>query len=260
MKKVQVAALLAFTAILGQGCAVIKQDQVGVKRKFGKINRQVMMPGMRVINPFTSMVIRVPVRTVNLEVALDLPSKEGLTIRSEISILYHIQPDMAPEVLEKSGVMYERTVILPVFRSTVSDVTARFFAKDMHTAKRAEIEKEVGEQMSKILGDRGFVIEAVLLKRIQLPQSLSAAIEEKLAAEQDAQRMEFVLNRERSEADRRKIEAQGIRDAQMIIAEGLNPLIIQFRSIEAFKELSKSPNAKTIIVDGKTPFLISPNP
>lgn len=129
----------------------------------------------------------------------------------------------------------------------------------MHSAQRAAIEKEITEQMSKILVPRGFEIEAVLLKNIQLPAGLARAVEEKLEAEQQAQRMEFLLDREKREAQRKIIEAEGIRDSQKIISEGLTKPIIEWQTIEAFRELAKSPNTKMIVTDGKTPLLINPN-
>ena len=144
---------------------------------------------------------------------------------------------------------------MPVFRSTVADVAARYFAKDMHTNQRAVIESVIREDMAKLLADRGIIVEAVLLKSIKLPRSLAQAIEEKLSAEQQAQRMEFVLDQTRRQADQRRIEAEGIRDAQKIISEGLNPMLLQFKSIEAFQQLSQSPNAKVIITDGDMPVL-----
>ena len=137
-------------------------------------------------------------------------------------------------------------------------VCSQFFAKDMHTIKRSEIEQEIKNRMQSLLSDRGFDIEAVLLKTIQLPPGLYTAVENKLEAEQEAQRMEFVLQREKLEAERRKLEATGIRDAQKILQEGINPEIIQWQSIEAFKQLSNSPGTKVIITDGNDPFLIDP--
>ena len=137
------------------------------------------------------------VRTVNIEIASRLPSKEGLPVESVISILYHIKPEAAADVLENIGEDYEQVVISSVFRSAAADVCSQFFAKDMHTAKRAEIEAKIQERMSSLLSERGFDIEAVLMKTIKLPTGLARAVEEKLEAEQDAQRMEFVLQRER---------------------------------------------------------------
>ena len=123
-------------------------------------------------------------------------------------------------------------------------------------AKEATIENAIREQMMMLLDGKGIMVEAVLLKSIKLPRSLADAIENKLEAEQQAQQMEFVLEQERREAERKRVEAEGIRDAQLIIAEGLDSKILQFKSIEAFKELSKSPNAKIIITDGDMPMMI----
>jgi regulator of protease activity HflC (stomatin/prohibitin superfamily) len=132
-------------------------------------------------------------------------------------------------------------------------------AKEMHTGRRADIEHEVKETMAKLLEPRGFTVEAVLLKSIQLPAGLTSAIQAKMEAEQQAQQMEFVLHRERQEAERKKVEAEGLRDAQKIISEGLNDFFIKWKSLEVFKELAKSPGSRVIITDGKTPLLIDPN-
>ena len=152
---------------------------------------------------------------------------------------------------------YERTLILSTFRSASADVCAKFYAKDMHSGKRAQIESEIKNQMVDVLDGRGFVIEAILLKSIKLPTGLYSAIEGKLEAEQQAQQMEFVLQRETKEAERKRIEAEGIRDAQNIIKEGITDANIEWRSLEVLRELSSSPNAKIIITDGKTPVLIN---
>lgn len=239
-------------------CVTIRQGNVGVKRTIGKINPNIIEPGAKLFNPFATKIIVVPIRTENIEVKLDLPSKEGLNVIADISILYHLEKDKATEIVGKIGMNYESTIILPVFRASAADVTARYMAKDMHTGNRFEIESAIKEQMMKIIGDRGFLIEAVLMKSIQLPDGLYRAIEEKLQAEQDAQRMEFILQKEKQEALRRSIEAEGIRDANKIISEGLTPQIIQYKTIEAYRELSKSPNAKLIIGSGQQPILLEP--
>lgn len=249
------AAVLIFSL---SSCAVIREGEVGVQRKLGKYSDQAITQGVKMFNPITSTVIKVPVQTENLEVSLNLPSKEGLNIGAEISILYNLIPNDAPELLRKVGTEYEYNVILPVFRSAVADVTARFYAKDMHTGERGTIETAIQQQMMKLLDGKGVMIEAVLIKSIMLPSNLARAIEEKLQAEQQALRMEFVLQEARREADRKRIEAEGVRDAQNIISEGLDAKILQFKSIEAFLELSKSPNTKVIISDGDMPLLISP--
>lgn len=249
--------VILLAGLLLPSCTVIRQGEVGVKRTLGKYKDQPYTEGLKIFNPFTTTFVRVPVQTNNIEVALNIPSREGLTIQSEVSILYNIIPRKAPDILRSIGRTYERNVILPVFRSAVADVTARFDAKDMHTGERATIELAIRDQMTKLLDGKGIVIEAVLLKSIVLPRSLSRAIEEKLEAEQTAQRMEFVLQEARREAERKRIEAEGVRDAQNIIAEGLSPILIQYKSLEAFLELAKSPNAKVIISDGSMPVMMS---
>ena len=211
--------IVASTAILSS-CSRIIQGEIGVKRRLGKVSNKTVSHGLAVFNPFTTKVIKVPTRTVNLEISTGLPSKEGLTIKSEISILYRIEAKNAVSVLESIGLNYEDVIILPVFRSASADVCARLMAKDMHSAERSKIEKAIKDQMMETLEDRGFIIEAVLMKNITLPTGLSNAIEEKLNAEQEAQRMEFVLQRETKDAQRKVIEAEGKKQIIVIDAEG----------------------------------------
>ncbi|MFY0606755.1 MAG: prohibitin family protein [Cyclobacteriaceae bacterium] len=257
MKSFNVLSLCAI--VLLSSCAVVRQGEIGVKRKIGKLDQEILLPGAVPFNPLVTRVIKMPIRTMNMEISTNLPSKEGLNVTAVISILYRIVPDQAPNIIETIGLGNEEQVISSVFRSSAADVCSRFFAKDMHSAERATIEKEITKQMATILGPRGFEIEAVLMKNISLPSGLARAVEEKLEAEQIAQRMEFLLDREKLEAERKIIEAKGIRDAQKIISEGLTDGIIKWQSIEAFRELSKSPNTKIIMTNGESPMLIDPN-
>jgi len=258
MKKFIKVTSIALLVAVASSCVTIRQGNVGVKRTVGKIDQEIIEPGARMYNFLATKIITVPIRTENIEVALELPSKEGLNVKADISILYHLEKSKATQIVGEIGMMYEKTIILPVFRASAADVTAKYMAKDMHTGNRFEIESAIKKQMMKIIGDRGFVIETVLMKSIQLPDGLYRAIEEKLQAEQDAQRMEFVLQKERQEASRRIIEAEGIRDANKIISEGLTPQIIQYKTIEAYQELSKSPNAKLIIGSGQQAIIMEP--
>lgn len=254
--------ILIFLVVLSftTSCTVVRQGEVGVRRTLGKYNDRPIKDGVRFFNPFVTTVIKVPTQTVNLEVSLNIPSKEGLTIQSEVSILYNVQGGKAADVLRQIGPDYERNLILPVFRSAVADISSRFFAKDMHTGERAQIEEQIRILMDKTLDEKGIEVENVLLKSIQLPKSLARAIEEKLEAEQGAQRMEFVLQQEQREAERKRIQAQGVRDAQNIISQGLTQEVLQFKAIEAFLELAKSPNAKIVITDGKQmPLMMDAN-
>jgi regulator of protease activity HflC (stomatin/prohibitin superfamily) len=254
--KTKIFLILCLSALM-TSCAVIRPGDVGIKRTLGKLKGKTKTQGVIFFNPFTSAIVRIPIRTVNKEIRLNLPSKEGLNVQAEISILYHIEEDKVSEIISTVGRKYEQTLILSTFRSASADVCARFFAKDMHSGQRGIIEKEIKTQMSKLLDGRGFVIEAVLLKSITLPQGLYAAIEAKLRAEQEAQQMTFILQREEKEADRKRIEAQGVRDAQLIIKEGITDENIKWKSLEVLKDISMSPNAKLILTDGKTPVLIN---
>ena len=252
-------ALGAFSTLpVLAGCATVRQDQVGVKTTFGRISSGTLTPGAQFVIPGVNSVVRLPARVVNREVRLELPSREGLNVAAEVSILYRIRPEQATQILQTGGIAYEDDVVIPVFRSAAADVTARFMAKDMYGGERGAIERGIQQLMQQSLAPRGFVVEQVLLKSIRLPADLAQAVEEKLEAEQRAEQMKFVLDRETAEAQRRRIEAEGIKQAQDIIASSLTPLIISFKSIEAFRELAGSPNAKVIVTDGRSPFLIGP--
>ncbi|MFY7899792.1 MAG: SPFH domain-containing protein [Chitinophagaceae bacterium] len=217
MKRIfTVAVIVSLTA----SCTIIRQGEVGVKRRLGKIDDTYISQGPKGFNVFTTRILRVPTRTVNLELRPDLPSKEGLTIRTEVSILYRIKPELAPQILNKIGLNYESEVIMPVFRSAAADVTSRYLAKDMHSGERSVIEKAIRVEMASNLESRGFIIENVLLKGIKLPDGLARTIEEKLQAEQEAQRMEFVKERQKRDAERLIIEAEGRKEIARIQAEG----------------------------------------
>lgn len=258
---------LLLALFLFSSCVVVRQDEVAVKRRQGKLIGEPISQTAKLYNPLVTTYIKVPTRIVNFKINLEIPSKEGLTIGSEMSILYRVKSSEVKDLLENVGMNYEQELIAPVFRSALADVSARFMAKDMHTGNRASIEEEVKNMINGTLDKKGIVIEKVLMKRIVLPQSLSAAIEQKLTAEQLAQQMQFVLERERLENERKVIEAEGEAQANIVAAEGkaranellsvgLNDFLLRLRAIEAFEKLSNSPNAKVIITDGKTPFIV----
>ena len=238
------------------GCATIRQDEIGVKTRFGRVTSGPLQPGAQFVIPGVNSVLRVPSRVINREVRLEMPTREGLNVAAEVSILYRARPEQIAKILQSSGTGYEDDIIIPVFRSAAADVSARYMAKDMHSGTRVGIETAIRTRMMEVLEPRGFDVENVLLKSIRLPTDLARAIEAKLEAEQRSEQMRFVLDRERQEAERRTIEATGIRDAWAIIAQGLTPNIISYQSIEAFRELATSSNAKVIVTDGKSPLLL----
>jgi len=246
-----IAALTTATA-----CSTVQPGERGIRQTQGKLGKKIHGPGNVVHWPIAASVVKVPVRTTKLEVNLPLPSREGLTVEAEISILYRVREDAIRDILESIGPNYEDDVVLTAFRSAAANVASQHAAKDMHSGARDAIEGEILARISETLEPRGFDIESVLLKSIQLPSDLTRAIQAKLTAEQQAEQMAFVLESERREADRRRVEAEGIRDAQQIVDQGLSPLLIQWQAIEAFRELAQSPNAKVIITDGNSPLMV----
>jgi regulator of protease activity HflC (stomatin/prohibitin superfamily) len=248
MKKI--IALFTFFCVAVTSCTIIRQGEVGVKRRLGKIDPEYVQQGANGYNFLTTTIIKVPTRTVNIEVKPDLPSKEGLTIRSEISILYRMKPEAAPKIVQNIGLNYESEVILPVFRSAAADVTAKFLAKDMHSGERTQIEQAIRKEMTEILEPAGFVIDNVLMKSIKLPDGLARTIEEKLQAEQEAQRMEFVKEREKRDAERRIIEAEGKKEIARIQAEGeRNASIIQAEGRKSILEIEAQGKANAMKIE-----------
>jgi regulator of protease activity HflC (stomatin/prohibitin superfamily) len=254
MKTLQIFAIA--TALLSfSSCAIIRPGEVGIKQTLGKLSDKSYTDGAVWYNPLFTKVIRTNVQINDIELSLSLPSKEGLSVVAQISILYRIDKNSVSKVISSVGLGYEN-IISNVFRSASADVCSKYFAKDMHSGMRAEIEISIQTKMAETLSEQGILVDAVLMKSIQLPSGLANSIEQKLQAEQDAMRMVFILQQERLEAERKIIEATGTKDAQKILSEGLTDQIIKIRSIEAFIELSKSNNAKIIITDGKVPYLV----
>lgn len=248
--------LISAVALICVNCAIIRPGEVGVKQTIGKLSEKSYTEGAVWYNPFVTKIIKISTQINDLELTLSLPSKEGLSVTAQISILYRIDQSSVPNLIKTIGLNYE-SIISNVFRSASADVCSKYFAKDMHSGMRAEIEDAIRLKMADNLLDKGIIIESVLMKSIQLPAGLASSIEQKLQAEQDAMRMEFILQQEKLEAERKIIEATGTKDAQKILSEGLTSEILQIRSIEAFIELAKSTNSKVIITDGKLPYLIN---
>ncbi len=251
------ALAVLVAALVAGGClTIVNPGEVGVRDTFGAQSNEPSPPGLKAYLWPIWDITTVSTRVTNLRVEMALPSKEGLTIASEISILYRLDPAQAPAILRDIGRDYEDRFLLPVFRSAVADVCARFAAKDMHSGRRGDIEEEVRKTMNQRTSERGFEIAAVLLKSIKLPPGLSTSIEARMRAEQDAQQMEYVVQREKQEAERRLIEAQGIRDANVKLSEGLTPAVLRYKAIEALNALANSPNAKLVITSTNDPLTL----
>ena len=206
-------------------CTIIRPGEVGVKQKIGKLDDGILEEGAHVYNPFVTKIIKASILTQSLELSLNLPSKEGLNVESEISILFHVEKSMVPSLIKTVGLNYY-DIITSVFRSASADVCSQFLAKDMHSGKRAEIEENIRIKMDENMNDKGIIVEAVLLKTIKLPEGLYNSIEGRLEAEHEAMRMHYIIEQEKLEAERKIIAAKGTRDAQIILSEGLTDEIL----------------------------------
>ena len=240
------------------GCTRVPAGHVGVKDFFGNVSSDYLNPGINVVFPLT-WTVEVPVRTVEVKEVADVPTSEGLVVHLEVSLLYHIRPDKAVELYKTVGTNYEEVVVKPQFRSVIRDTTADYEAKALYSDKRELVAQGIFKAIVALLAPRGIDIEKVLIRAIVLPPQLAASIQEKLQAEQTAQKMQFVLQREKQEAERKRIEAQGISDFQNIVAKGISEPLLKWKAIEVAAELSKSPNAKIILLGDKSglPIILS---
>jgi regulator of protease activity HflC (stomatin/prohibitin superfamily) len=237
---------------------VIPPGHVGVQVLFGKVSPYSLKEGLHIIFPLI-YVENMSIRTAEVYEHADVPSKEGLTVTLEASILYRLLPEYAPLVYRNIGKNYKDIIVLPAFRSVMRGATVKYEAKALYTAERKLIEEQIYKDLAELLRDRGILLENVLLRRIGLPQMVTDAIDAKLAAEQDAERMKFVLSKEQKEAERKRIEAQGIADFQKLVAEGISPQLLKWKAIEAASKFAESPNTKIVILGDKSglPIILS---
>ncbi len=235
--------LLAFI----QCFTVIPAGHVGVVDFFGTVQESTLKAGINFVNPL-ARIVKMSVQTQEIKETMDTPSKEGLTTQIEVSVLYHLHPEKAADVYKSVGESYEHIVLEPQFRSVSRGVTALYEAKALYTSERGILENLIYQDLSKLVEGRGVVIESTPMRRVGLPPGLSASIEEKLRMEQESQRMQFVLQKERQEADRKRIEAQGIADFQKIVTAGISDNLLRWKGIEATMKIAESNNTKVVIV------------
>ena len=241
-------ALVVVIGLLGScGLRTVSTGHVGVTTLFGRVTGERLNEGIHLVNPL-KRVAELSVRTQEVKEQAAVPSSEGLIMRLEASLLYRLDPAHAPEVFQRLGDGYSLVVIAPNFRSVMRAVTAAHTASTLYSEGRETVARQMLEQMQKALGDRGIIVENVLLRDIVLPETLRNAIEAKQQADQEAQRMNFVLQRERQEAERKRIEAQGVADYQRIVAQGLNQQLLEWKGIEATMEIAKSQNSKVVVI------------
>ena len=240
------AVLLALFA-LTRCLAVVPAGHVGVVDLFGSVSPHTLKSGLNFINPL-ARVVKMSVKTQEIKEVMDVPSSEGLTMQLEASVLFHLDPEKAAEIYKTVGPDYVAVLLQPQFRSVTRGVTAQFEARALYTSEREHLAQGMAAELRKLVEPRGLAIESTPLRKLTLPQRLAAAIEEKLGAEQESQRMEFVLTREKQEAERRRIEAQGIADFQRTVSQGIDERLLRWKGIEATEKLAASQNTKIVIV------------
>jgi prohibitin 1 len=228
---------------------IVPPGHVGVLILFGKVHSSIT-EGLHLVNPLVNMEL-MNVRTQEIFEHAEAPSKEGLNVELEVSCLYHLNPQEAMKVYRQIGPNYQEIVVKPQFRSAIRGVTVRHDAKDLYTSSREMIANEIFEDLASDMDKRGIDVEKILLRRIQLPASVVEAINSKLAAEQEAQRMRFVLAKEEQEAERKRIEAQGIQNFQRIVSQGISDQLLRWKGIEATEKLAESTNAKVVVIGGR---------
>ena len=262
-----------FVIILGLFSSMFKQidaGNVGVKSLYGSVQPDVLESGLHLINPLLD-VTNFDIQTQNYTMsaiheegaqegddAIRVLSNDGLEVIIDLTVLYRVSPDAAPKIFKQIGVNYTDKIVRPVTRTRIRDNAVYYDAVALYSTKRNEFQQRIFKTIEADFKSRGLVLEQLLIRNINLPTSVKASIESKINAEQDAQKMTFVLQKEKQEAERKRVEAQGIADYQRIISTGLSDKQLQYEQIKAQKELAASPNTKIIFMNGKnTPVILS---
>jgi regulator of protease activity HflC (stomatin/prohibitin superfamily) len=248
---------------LGLGLASVKQIEpgdVGVQKLFGKVSSSILESGLNVINPLVE-VVTFDVRTQNYTMsgvhdegekmgddAIRVLSADGLEVIIDLTVLYKVIPTEAPRILKEIGTDYRNTIVRPICRTKIRDNAVYYDAVALYSSKRDEFQSRIFKTIESDFKGRGLILEQLLVRNITLPASVKSAIESKINAEQEAQKMTFVLQKEKQEAERKRVEAQGIADYQTILSTGLSDKQLQYEMIKA---IATSPNAKLIIMDSK---------
>jgi prohibitin 1 len=239
--------LVLLVILLYASMAYVPSGHVGVLTSFGRVTYEVLPEGTHFVNPFKVNHV-LSVRTQSQEEHTSTPSSEGLNLEIDTSLIYHLNPERAAAVFKSLGSQYASILVEPTLRSVIRDTTAGHSANTLYSSSRKQVEDEIKVGLQSTLEARGIVIESILLRDIQLPHTLKTSIEAKQQAEQESLTMNFRLQKERQEADRKRIEAQGIHDFQQIVAQGISPQLLEWKGIEATESLARSPNTKIVII------------
>ena len=246
-----------------------RAGQIEVKTLFGKVQNDVLRSGLHFINPFMQ-IIRLDVKTRNYTMsgvqdegsrtnddAIRVLTADGLEVTIDLTVLYKLLPTEAPNLIKETGQDYTDKIVRPLTRTKIRDNSVYYDAISLYSSKRDEFQQRIFTSIDVDFKKRGLVLEQLLVRNITLPQSVKTTIEQKINAEQDAQKIQFVLLKEKQEAERKRVEAQGIADYQRIINIGLTDQQLQYEQIKAYLELAKSPNSKVIIMGkGNAPIIL----
>ena len=269
-KTVRLVAYVVIIAGFLSKCIVqINAGQIGVKSLFGKVQNDVLGSGLHFINPFVQ-VQRLDIKTQNYTMsgihdegnqtgddAIRVLTSDGLEVTIDLTVLYKLLPSEAPRLIRETGVDYTDKIVRPLTRTKIRDNSVYYEAVSLYSNKRDEFQQRIFKSIDEDFKKRGLILEQLLVRNITLPQSVKATIEQKINAEQDAQKMQFVLLKEKQEAERKRVEAQGIADYQRIINIGLTDQQLQYEQIKAYLELAKSPNSKVVIMSkGNAPVIL----
>lgn len=244
-----VPAILAFL-VLAIGFASITSvpsGHVGVLTLFGKVTGEILAEGIHVVNPLKRNNV-LSIRTQEKKETAQVPSSEGLIVSLDTSLLFRLDTARAADVFQKIGPRYVEVVVEPNFRSTIRAITGANSANALYSSGRNEVQSAIKHELTGVLGARGIVVEDVLLRDVQLPEMLRSSIEQKQQAEQESLRMGFILEKETKEAERKRIEAQGISDFQRIVSQGISQQLLQWKGIEATEKLAASANTKVVVI------------
>ena len=262
--------VLIIIGILIKCLIQIEAGEVGVKKLFGKVQMDQLPSGLHFINPLYD-VIKMDIKTQNYTMsgiqdeglksgddAIRVLTADGLEVTIDLTVLYRLIPFEAPRILKETGTDYRDKIVRPISRTKIRDNSVYYEAISLYSTRRDEFQNRIFKSIDEEFKKRGLMLENLLVRNITLPPNVKTTIEQKIQAEQEAQKMQFVLLKEKQEADRKRIEAQGIADYQRIINESLTDKQLQYEQIKAIKELAQSTNAKIVLVGGKgnTPIIL----
>ena len=243
----QLAILVLVIILLMASTTSIPTGNVGVLTLFGRVTGETLPEGIHLVNPLKS-VQKLSVQTQSLKESANVPSNEGLILALDTSLLFRLDKTMAAQVYQTVGADYVEKIVEPTLRAAIRASTSAHTANALYTNARELVQQQIQDELTKQLAPRGVIVENVLLRDVQLPAMLKGSIEAKQQAEQDALRMSFILQKEKQEAERKRIEAQGIADFQKIVAAGISTQVLEWKGIEATEKLAASSNAKVVII------------